>query len=275
MTKVYTVLVPTDFSEAADCATDHAAKVASIFKGEIQLLHVVSKDKQIDAAKQKLQDIAKNVQEKKGVTTKVIVKKGNIFDDIGEVAREIGASLILMGTHGVKGIQHLVGSYALKVIMNSEVPFIITQKKGPNQGYNNIVVPISYEEESKQKLTLIVGISKHFGAKVHIFSPKESDEFLRSRLNRQLQFTKKYLEERSVAYDMTLAEEKGDFTRQTAEYAKKIAADLIAVINTGDKGILSDILGGSGGEQDLISNKEEIPVIIMNPTQKFVAESFG
>jgi nucleotide-binding universal stress UspA family protein len=275
MTKVYTVLVPTDFSEAADCATDHAAKVASIFKGEIHLLHVVSKDKQMDSIKQKLLDAAKAIQEKTGVTTKIIVKKGNIFDDIGEVAREIGASLILMGTHGVKGIQHLVGSYALKVIMNSEVPFIITQKRGPNQGYNNIVVPISYEEESKQKLTLIVGISKHFKAKVNIFSPKESDEFLRSRLNRQLSFTKKYLDERSVDYNITLAEEKGDFTRQTAEYAKKIGADLIAVINTGDKGILSDILGGSGGEQDLIANKEEIPVIIMNPTQKFVAESFG
>lgn len=271
----YTVLVPTDFTEAADCATEHALKVASIFKGQIYLLHVVSKDKLVETNKEKLNQIAATLKQKSGVQVNIIVKKGNIFDDIGEVAKEIGANLILMGTHGVKGIQHLVGSYALKVIMNSEVPFIITQKKGPNKGYSNIVVPISYEEESKQKLTLIVGISKHFGAKVHIFSPKETDEFLKSRLSRQLSFVKKYLEERSVDYDLKFAEEKGDFTRQTAEYAKQISADLIAVINTGDKGILSDILGGSGGEQDLIANKEEIPVIIMNPTQKFVAESFG
>ena len=270
----YTILVPTDFTEAAECATQHAMKIASIFKGEVYLLHVVSKDKQIESAKEKLNKTAESIKAK-GIDAKVMVEKGNIFDDIGEVAKKIGAKLILMGTHGVKGIQHLVGSYALKVIMNSEVPFIITQKKGPNRGYNNIVVPISYEQESKQKLTLIVGISKHFGAKVNIFSPKESDEFLKSRLSRQLNFVKKYLDERSVDYNMTIAEEKGDFTRQTAEYAKKIEADLIAVINTGDKGILSDILGGSGGEQDLIANKEEIPVIIMNPTQKFVAESFG
>ena len=271
----YTVLVPTDFTDAADCATEHALKVASIFHGEIYLLHVVAKDKLVESVKSKLLETAEKWQKKSGIPVKVLVKKGNIFDDIGEVAKEIGAKMILMGTHGVKGIQHLVGSYALKVIVNSEVPFIITQKKGPNQGYNNIVVPISYEEESKQKLTLIVGISKHFGAKVHIISPKETDEFLKSRLNRQLSFVKKYLEERSVDYDMKLAAEKGDFTRQTAEYAKSISADLIAVINTGDKGILSDIMGGSGGEQDLIANKEEIPVIIMNPTQKFVAESFG
>ena len=60
-----------------------------------------------------------------------IIRKGNIFEDIGDVAKEIGARLIIMGTHGIKGIQKLVGSYALKVILHSEIPFIITQKKRP------------------------------------------------------------------------------------------------------------------------------------------------
>lgn len=273
---MYTVLVPNDFTEAADYAMEHAAKVVKIFNGEVQLLHVVSKDKEVEGATSKLQAAADSSSAKYGVPFKAIVKKGSIFEDIGEVARSINAKLIIMGTHGVKGIQKLVGSYALKVILNSEVPFIISQKKGPNdKGYKDIVVPISYEEESKQKLTLIATISQHFQAKLHVFSPMETDGFLVARIKRQLAFTKKFLDDKKVDYNVRIAKEKGNFSEQVTAFAKEMNADLIAVINTADKGVLPDFMGGASGEQDLITNDAQIPVIIMNPSQKFVAESFG
>lgn len=272
---MYTLLVPTDFTEAADCALDHANKIAELFQGEVQLLHVVAKDKEIPKIEEKLDKI---ISERgiAGVKYNKIVRKGNIFDDIGDVAKDIGANIILMGTHGVKGIQKLVGSYALKVILHSEVPFIITQKKGPvHDGYKNVVVPINYEQETKQKLVLIAAIAKHFDATLHVYVPNESDAFLKARLKNQLGFTRKFLDEKKVKYDVKIAEQKGDFNMQVASYAKKIGSDLIAVINTADKGVLPDFMGGSSGEQDLITNSEQIPVIIMNPSQKFVAESFG
>ncbi|HAW51735.1 MAG TPA: hypothetical protein DCX54_05310 [Flavobacteriales bacterium] len=273
---MYTVLVPNDFTEAAEYAIEHAAKVVSVFKGEVHMLHVIGKEKERENAQVKLDEYAKIATEKYGVPYKTIIKKGSIFDDIGDVAKEIGARLIIMGTHGVKGIQKVVGSYALKVILHSQIPFIITQKRSPNEnGYTDIVVPISYEEESKQKLVMISKISEHFGAKLHVFSPLETDGFLVARIKRQLQFTKKYLDEKRVPYDVKIASEKGNFTKQVADYADEIDGDLIAVINTADKGILPDFISGATGEQDLITNEQRIPVIIMNPSQKFVAESFG
>lgn len=273
---MYTVLVPNDFTEAAEYAIEHAAKVVNIFKGEVHMLHVINKEKEREKAQQKLDEMASAASTKFGVPFKTIIRKGNIFEDIGDVAKEIGARLIIMGTHGVKGIQKLVGSYALKVILHSEVPFIISQKKGPNEkGYNDVVVPISYEEESKQKLTLITKISQHFEAKLHVFCPYETDSFLVARLKRQLNFTKKFLDEKKVPYDVKIAKEKGNFLPQVTAYAKDVNADLIAVVNTADKGVLPDFIGGSSGEQDLITNSAQIPVIITNPSQKFVAESFG
>lgn len=273
---MYSVLVPTDFTEAADCAIEHAAKVVKNFNGMVHLLHVISKDKEKDKVAGKLQKLADDSTAKYGVKYDVIIRKGNIFDDIGDVAKESGARLIIMGTHGVKGIQKLVGSYALKVILHSEVPFIITQKKGPNEkGYKDVVVPINYEEESKQKLTLISNIALHFNAKLHVYCPHETDAFLKARIARQLNFTKKFLDDKKIAYSVKVSGEKGDFMEQVTAYAKDIHADLIAVVNTADKSVLPDFLGGGHGEQDLITNKEQIPVIISNPSQKFVAESFG
>jgi nucleotide-binding universal stress UspA family protein len=273
---MYTVLVPNDFTDAAEYALEHAAKVVAIFNGEVHMLHVITKEKDRENAEKKIGEMGAAASEKYGVPFKSIVRKGNIFEDIGEVAKEIGARMIIMGTHGIKGMQKLVGSYALKVILHSEVPFIITQKKSPNdKGYKDIVVPISYEEESKQKLTLLVKIAEHFEAKLHVYCPYETDSFLLARLKRQLQFTKKFLDDHKVVYDVKIAREKGNFHKHVTQYAHDVMADLIAVVNTADKGVLPDFIAGTSGEQDLITNSEMIPAIIMNPSQKFVAESFG
>ena len=76
---VYKVLVPHDFTSVADCAVSHAAKIAKSFDGEVYLLHVVSKPKEVDAAKEKLTKVVKDADNKYGINTHVIVRIGNIF----------------------------------------------------------------------------------------------------------------------------------------------------------------------------------------------------
>ena len=148
---VYKVLVPHDFTTVADCAVIHAAKIAKSFDGEVYLLHVVSKSKEVESAKEKLTKIVEQTDNKYGINTHVIVRIGNIFDDIGDVATEIGAGYIVMGTHGATGMQKIMGSHALKVISHSKVPFVIVQEKGPSDTdtYDDIVVPIDYSDVTK------------------------------------------------------------------------------------------------------------------------------
>jgi len=96
---VYKVLVPHDFTSVADCALNHASKLAKSFNGEVYILHVVSKESEVDAVKEKLNLIVTASDKKYGVNTHSIVRIGNIFEDIGDVASEIGAGYIVMGTH--------------------------------------------------------------------------------------------------------------------------------------------------------------------------------
>lgn len=272
----YKVLVPTDFTDVAKTAINHAAMVAKSFngEGEIHLLHVVSSDKAIASAKESLEAWCEEAYADYGVTAKYIVKKGSIFDDIGQVAQEIEARLIVMGTHGLKGIQHITGSHALKVINNSKVPFIIVQRRKATKEYKDIVLPIRFAQETKQKLGITASIANHFGSKVHIFASNESDEFLRTKVSRELIFAKHYFEERKISYEVEVAPSTSNFLQQVITYSKEVDADLIAIVNSKEGGILPDLFKG-GGEQEIIGNKEEIPVIIMNPTQEFVPESFG
>lgn len=268
---VYKVLVPHDFTSVADCAVKHAAKLAKSFNGEVFLLHVVSKTKEVEIAKEKLNKIVKITDSKYGINTHIIVRIGNIFEDIGDVASEIGAGYIVMGTHGAKGMQKIMGSHALKVISHSDVPFIIVQEKAPTETdtYDDIVVPIDYADVTKQKLAVAANIASHFNSKIHIFAEKENDQFLQAKLDRELNFAKNYFIDRKISFDIVLAEESGNFKKQLVKHASKINADMIAIVNTGKGALLPDFFGSD--EQEVIANEFEIPVLITNPTQKIVA----
>ena len=274
--KVYKVLVPHDFTSVADCAVNHAAKIAKSFDGEVYLLHVVSKTKEVEAAKERLNTIVENADNKYGVNTHVIVRIGNIFDDIGDVASEIGAGYIVMGTHGARGMQKIMGSHALKVISHSKVPFVIVQEKEPSDTdvYDDIVVPIDYSDVTKQKLQIAANIASHFNSKIHIFAAKENDQFLQVKLDRELTFAKNYFGEKSISYSIENADESGGFKKQLIKFAARINADMIAIVNTREGSLLPDFFGSE--EQEVIANDAEIPVIITNPTQHFVSGSvFG
>lgn len=268
---VYKVLVPHDFTSVADCALNHASKLAKSFNGEVYILHVVSKESEVDAVKEKLNLIVTASDKKYGVNTHSIVRIGNIFEDIGDVASEIGAGYIVMGTHGARGMQKIMGSHALKVISHSKVPFIIVQEKGPSDTdvYDDIVVPVDYSDVTKQKLTIAASIAKHFSSRIHIFAAKESDSFLQTKLDRELRFAKNYFTERSISYSIENAESTGGFKTQLMKYAARINADMVAIVNTREGALLPDFFGSD--EQEVIANDAEIPVLITNPTQKIVS----
>ena len=138
-------IVPFDFTEVAESAIEHAMITAQAVGADVHLLHVVTKKDDIKSAKEKLDKAANKAQAdtlSHGVEIVNHVRVGNIFDDIGDFALEIGAELIFMGTHGAHGWQHITGSYALKVVTNSPTPFIIVQERRINlSGYDDIVVP--------------------------------------------------------------------------------------------------------------------------------------
>lgn len=275
MVNTYRVLVPHDFSEVADSATSHAATVAKSFSGEIVLLHVISSEKARGEAEIKLKELSENASNMYSVPVSFEIRKGSIFDRIPEVGEEVGAMLVVMGTHGIKGIQHLTGSYALKVIGHSKLPFIVNQGKKSKGKIKDLVLPIKFSQETKSKLSITASIAKHFNATVHIFISNEIDEFINTKVKRELTFAKQFFTERKVNFEVEVAPEHGNFIPQLIDYSNDIEADMIAIVNaSGDGGFLPDLFKGSG-EIEVLNNKFEIPVIVMNPSQIFVPETFG
>ncbi|MFM2039814.1 MAG: hypothetical protein RLZZ493_403 [Bacteroidota bacterium] len=259
-----TIIVPHDFTLVADNALKHAINTAKTTQGTIQLLHVVAKEKAIAEAQEKLEEIIKK-QEAEGVVITPVVRVGSIFEDIGDLAKEANAELIFMGTHGQHGWQHITGSHALKVITHSTVPFIVVQEKEIKEsGYDDIVVPLDLNKETKQKLAYVANIATYFKSRVHLITPDESDEFLRRQVKANIQFAVKFFHERGIDVTTKVAPSNG-FDKEVVKHAVYLEADLIAIMNLNRNNMFGVITASY--EQYIITNDAHTPTLIVNPIE--------
>ncbi|MFM7310013.1 MAG: universal stress protein, partial [Flavobacteriales bacterium] len=181
------ILVPTDFTKVSDTAIEHALLVAGTIKADLHVIHIVDSKNQIAEARVKLEALRERIRRENNVEITTVARIGSIFEDIDKVAVEIDANLIIMGTHGVRGMQFISGSRALKIVTESAIPFIVVQERPIRAlGYHKLVVPLDLHKETKQKLSLVADMAKYFGSHVHLISPGETDEFLRNQLERNL-----------------------------------------------------------------------------------------
>lgn len=257
-----TFIVPHDFTPVADIALQHALATAKPLEAKVYVLHVVAKEKSIKEAEEKLHEIIAN-SNAEGVELIPYVRLGSIFEEIGDFAAELHAELIFMGTHGAHGWQHVTGSHALKVITSSSVPFIIVQDKGVKEtGYDDIVVPMDLNKETKQKLAIVANLATYFKSRVHVITPDETDEFLRHQVQANIQFANKFFKERGIEVTTTLAPSSG-FDKEVVKHAVNIDADLIAIMNLNRSNFLGSITANY--EQYIITNDAKIPALVVNP----------
>lgn len=256
-------IVPHDFTPVAENAFEHALATAKIVSARIFLLHVVPKEKAINEAEAKL----KKLIEEKNTTIEIapVVRVGNIFDAIGDFASEHHADLIFMGTHGRHGWQHITGSHALKVITHSTVPFIVVQEKGIKEsGYDDIVVPLDLNKETKQKLAYVANIATYFKSRVHVITPDETDEILGKRVQSNIQFAQRFFEERNIEVTTKVAPVSG-FDKEVVKHAVTMDADLIAIMNLNRNNLLGVITANY--EQYILTNDAQVPTLIVNPIE--------
>lgn len=271
------VFVPTDFTEAASFATDHAIGVAKLLKYKVCLFHVINKEtkaklksegKTENAILDKLNSISADLKSKNNVEVKTLAKDGSIFSSIAEVAAEEGAEFLTMGTHGKVGMQKFTGSYAWKVVTSSPVPVIVIQKGASFKGYYNIVMNIDNTMESKQKITWAVYIAKIFNSTVHLTMQPQSDEFIANKAKSNLAQIKKVLVKNNIKFTEKELSKSGKLAVLLEDYAKSINAEMIMVIT--DKGKSTFIL--SPWAEQVLFNKSKIPVMCINPVDSHVTQ---
>lgn len=147
------ILVPTDFGAASEAALTCANELAVRFEARLYLLHVVEdpmaigawapdvyvaasaelRDRLLRNAKQRL-DEALTAEDRDRCTVKAEVRVGAAAYTIGAFAREKTIDLIVMGTHGRRGLSHMfLGSVAEQLVRTAPCPVLTVRADRRNQ----------------------------------------------------------------------------------------------------------------------------------------------
>jgi nucleotide-binding universal stress UspA family protein len=131
------ILAPVDFDESSLKGLELAAKIAKVSDGTIFVLHIVPVDMDVSGMpayvdlikrqesidREKLTAIAK--ERLADVKWEILDKMGPPEDVIVEVASKLPADVIVMVTHGRRGLARLVeGSIAEKVLRHAPCPVL-------------------------------------------------------------------------------------------------------------------------------------------------------
>jgi nucleotide-binding universal stress UspA family protein len=267
------ILVTWDFTKKSEFALEHGVNLAKHLNTDLTLIHIVKKDKEVDAAQVKMDALASETGKKSNIKINSVVPVGTIFSTISEVATDIHAEMVIMGTHGMKGMQKLIGSWALKVIAGSKVPFIVVQAPPTSHGFQKIVFPLDFRKENKEKISWIYYIGRLYNSTFYIIKDKVTDIKFRKGVHSNLMFTEKFLRSNGIPYEIHTAPGKKDFTHETIDFAHEINADLLLIMTTKDITSFDYVIGAS--EQQIISNSYEIPVMCINPRPGKMAGGFS
>ena len=196
------MLVALDISDITEIVIENAGAYAKIFEIPIEFLHIENNKSKKQEALTKLTALANKVNEKYGILPQITIKEGSIYTSISDYANQTRPILVMMGTHGMTGMQKIFGSKALKVIVGSSIPFWIVQDRPKNVELKNIILPIDFTFESKEKLFIVKYLSHFFNFKVNIVTPNLKDQILRSKIKNNLTHVDKALVERNLEYEI-------------------------------------------------------------------------
>jgi nucleotide-binding universal stress UspA family protein len=141
------ILFATDLDASSAGALKVALDMASSMKAELSVLHVCElggstaavmceaggdlASPLVDEAQRALERLLERADQD-GVHPRAVVRLGSAWQEIVAAAQEQGADLIVMGTHGRRGLAHvLLGSVAEKVVQTSPVPVLTVRQPNP------------------------------------------------------------------------------------------------------------------------------------------------
>ncbi len=264
------ILVTWDFSAVSYNALKHAMKLSQILKNQIVLFHIAKDQNEKEQASKRLESEVEGIKKDIGAEVGFTVQEGNIFREIANYAskEENNVNFVVMGTHGMKGGQKLFGSWALRVIAGSSVPFIVVQDEPPQkERYSDIVFPIDFKSENKEKLQWAIFLGKYLNSRIHLMRAPLADKDLQKKVNVNLNFAIRFLIQNNIEYEIHSPAKSSNFQKEVLRYSKKISADMILITTTKHITKVDYMFGAK--EQYLLSNNEKIPVMCVNPKSNF------
>jgi len=187
-----TILVPTDFSEAAGNALNYAARLAQYTKSKLLLFHayhvpllvtevpfmITSEDLQLEEkSNDQMKMIIEGLQKKydKNLEIEYISSPGSASEEIEDIAKDKNCDLIVMGTIGNSGTDNFFGSTTVAVIKHTHCHVLVIPDKIKFEKIDKIIFAFDYKTiKNKSVCDPLIELASLFNSEVIIFNMEDS-----------------------------------------------------------------------------------------------------
>lgn len=249
MEDVYSILVPTDFSGAADKALEAGINLARLSEAKLDLLHIedVSPDwvsivenaernlypginKRLDRIRDQLSERTQRVRDS-SVEVNDFLEFNKGHRAILGHAENRQNDLIVMGAHGISGIQGLmIGSYTQKMLHSSHLPVLVTKKTDPPFWPKRMVFVSDFDEKHKERFLVAVDFAQKTGVALDVLSINTPTSFrgtgeMEARMQKYEELAPEGFISRVSIYNHI------HFEDALEEYCQKYDVDLVSMIS--------------------------------------------
>lgn len=205
MPQIKSILCPVDFSDFSVTAYEYAQSLAWHFKAMLFLQHVLYSLKPADfwniypesyeeICRKRLADVEQQLHEfstrhtRNEIRPTCVAQDGTVTDRILSLAEAQAVSLIVMGTHGLRGLDRLIlGSVTERVLRRARCPVLAVRKPahhvGPQYGtepvdLKKIILCMDFSDHAHYASEYAFAIAKEYDAELTLLHVLE--DFARS-----------------------------------------------------------------------------------------------
>jgi nucleotide-binding universal stress UspA family protein len=275
-----------DFQKQALLALEQSYNLARMIKAEIVLLYVHEQsgiftglfnndqnNEILSKIDEKLAELAGKASLSSGLHITYRLEKGRTYSKIVDVAKEIQAQYIILGTYSseedeLPGLR--VGANTSRVIRSATCPVITLNAKQLYHGCRNILLPLDLTKETRQKVTSCIEIAKIYGAGIKVVSAlwSKNDPAITGRLYQQGEQVTNFVTMAGIACSFEVIESLGGektLVPSILNYAKQQGdIDLIIILTQQEIGIVEYFVGSHAQEFIRLS---DIPVMSIIPKE--------
>lgn len=297
------ILYPTDFSDSAELSLKWSLLLAKNFEAELTMFHAVvlhgddvgddvysrfpDLEKCFVALEEQADSRLEKVIEDEGrVSIRQVVRRGvSASDEILKFIGEEKFDLVVMGTHGRRGLKHfLLGSVAERVVQHAPCPVLTVRQSEHKEGVpdkteldvKRVILPIDFSEPSKLAARYAVVLSKLMGARldvVHVIDSTVHPSFYAIGVESLIQEDPKlvsraekavhsFMEEAKAAIEYNVVIAEGKPASEIARLSEEKEDPLIIIASHG-MGYLERVMLGSTAEK--VVRMAKCPVLTVKP----------
>ena len=277
MLRIERILCPVDFSEYSARAYDSAQSLARYYNAKLFLQHVVDFTLPSyayyadavyitelfqtirDSARKQLQDFAKS-HTRCGVQPECFVYEGAVTDSILSFAAAQRVDLIVMGPHGLKGVDRVaLGSVAEKVLRKARCPALVSRKPGTAvvtaddaQGsirLHRVIFCMDFSDPARRALEYALSVAAEYDAQITLLHVLEDVQTL-ANINEAVAAAARQLDklippEAASAKKVKTVVRIGRAYEQIIQHASEIRADLLIMAVRGRNALDLAVFGST------------------------------